>query len=230
MTRVAIIAAMPGELKPLVRGWPSSTRGNIHFWAQRTEEEEWIAACAGAGQPAATRAFAAIEDGGPIDLVFSVGWAGALNAQVVSGAAFNVAGVIDARTGERFRCDAGAGDRWLVTSPIVANEAEKRRLASAYKADLVDMEAAAIARLAQMRGIPFYAIKGVSDGFTDKLPDFNRFIRPDGQFDLTGMVLFSILRPWYWPSLMRMGENSRKASLGLRESLLDFLNEPRFSV
>ena len=51
MTRVAIIAALPGELKPLVRNWPSSSRGNIHFWAQRNEEEEWIAACAGASLP-----------------------------------------------------------------------------------------------------------------------------------------------------------------------------------
>lgn len=225
MTRVAIIAAMPGELKPLVNGWPSSTRGNIHFWAKRTEEEEWIAACAGTGQAAATRAFAAIEDGGPIDLVFSVGWAGALSADIATGAAYNVAGVLDIRTGERFSCDAGAGERWLVTSSIVANETEKQRLASAYRADLVDMEAAAIARMAQMRGIPFYAIKGVSDGFHDKLPDFNRFIRPDGQFDLTRMVLFAILRPWYWPSLMRMGENSKKASQSIRDSLLDFLDE-----
>ena len=64
MTRVAIIAAMPGELKPLVRGWPHSTRNNVHFWAKRDSEEEWMAACAGTGQSAATRAFAAIEDGG----------------------------------------------------------------------------------------------------------------------------------------------------------------------
>jgi adenosylhomocysteine nucleosidase len=197
MTRVAIIAAMPGELKPLVRGWPHSRRGSIRFWAQRTEEEEWIAACAGAGQAAATRAFAAIEDGGPIDLVFSLGWAGALTADVTAGAAYNAAGVIDVRTGERFRCDAGAGERWLATSPIVADAPEKQRLASAYKADLVDMEAAALARLARMREIPFYCIKGVSDGIHEKLPDLNRFIRADGQFDLTGMILFSILRPWY---------------------------------
>jgi adenosylhomocysteine nucleosidase len=225
MTRVVIIAAMPGELKPLVRGWPHSARGNIRFWAQRNEEEEWIAACAGAGQAAATRAFAAIEDGGPIDLVFSIGWVGALTADIAAGTAHNTAGVIDVRTGERFRCDAGAGERWLVTSPIVANEAEKQRLASAYKADLVDMEAAAIARLAQMRGIPFYCIKGVSDGFHDALPDFNQFIRADGQFDMAGMVLFSILRPWHWPSLIRMGENSKKASQSIREALLDFLDE-----
>lgn len=225
MTRVAIVAAMPGELKPLVRGWPHSSRGNIKFWAQRTEEEEWIAACAGAGQSAAMRAFAAIEDGGPIDLVFSVGWAGGLTEAVAPGSAHNVAGVIDVATGERFNCDAHAGERWLVTSPIVADAAEKRRLAASYRADLVDMEAAALARLALMRSIPFYCIKGVSDGFEEKLPDFNRFIGLDGQFNLMDMVLFSIVRPWYWPSLLRMGENSKKASQAIRESLLNFLGE-----
>ena len=41
MTRVAIIAALPGELKPLVRGWPHSVRNGVHFWAQRSKEEEW---------------------------------------------------------------------------------------------------------------------------------------------------------------------------------------------
>jgi adenosylhomocysteine nucleosidase len=225
MTRTAIIAAMPGELKPLVRGWPHSARNNIQFWAQRTEEDEWIAACAGAGQSAATRAFAAIEDGGPIDLVFSIGWAGALSHDVATGEAYNVAGVIDVLTGERFNCDAGAGDLWLATSPKVADEAEKRRLASTYRADLVDMEGAAVARLAQMRGIPFYAVKGISDEFTAKLPDFNRFISPDGRFRLASLVVFALLRPWHWPTLVRMGENSRKASESIAESLIDFLDE-----
>jgi adenosylhomocysteine nucleosidase len=225
MTRTAIIAALPGELKPLVHGWPQSTRNQVHFWAQRNQEEEWIAACAGAGQDAATRAFAAIEAGGPIDLVFSIGWAGALHADIAPGTAHNVAGVLDVRTGERFRCDAGAGDLWLATSPTVANEAEKRRLTSADQAALVDMEAAAIARLAAMRGIPFYCIKGVSDGLTDHLPDFNRFISPQGRFHLARFTLFAILRPWYWPALLRMGENSKQASQSIAESLLDFLDE-----
>lgn len=225
MTRTAIIAAMPGELKPLVRGWQNSTRNDIHFWAQRNEEEEWIAACAGAGQAAATRAFAALEDGGPIDLIFSIGWAGALRAGLSPGSAHNVAGVIDIQTGERFACDAGAGELWLVTSPKVADEAEKRRLASAYRASLVDMEAAAIARLAAMRGIPFYCIKGVSDGLTDRLPDFNRFISPTGQMQLARFTLFALFRPIYWPALIRMGENSKKASQSIAKSLVDFLDE-----
>ena len=225
MTRLAIIAAMPGELKPLVVDWPHSIRNGIHFWAQRTEDEEWIAACAGAGQAAATRAFAAIEDGGPIDLVFSIGWAGALRAEIAPGAAHNVAGVIDTRTGERFHCEAGAGNLWLATSPRVANRAEKLRLAAAYDAALVDMEAAAIARLAAMRAIPFYCVKGVSDGLRDRLPDFNAFLTADGRFRLGRFALFSLLRPWYWPALLRMGENSRRASQSIVESLRDFLEE-----
>jgi adenosylhomocysteine nucleosidase len=224
MTRTAIVAAMPGELRPLVGGWPHSTRNGIHFWAQRNPEEEWIAACAGAGQTAAMRAFAAIEDGGPIDLVFSIGWAGALRSEIASASAHNVAGVIDVRTGERFRCDAGAGDLWLATSPRVADRAEKRRLAATYDAALVDMEAAAVARLAAMREIPFYCIKGVSDGLNDNLPDFNPFLAPDGRFRLAPFVFFSVIRPWYWPALLRMGENSKRASQGIVESLLGFLD------
>ena len=225
MTRVAIIAAMPAELKPLVRSWPHSSRNNVQFWARRDSEEEWIAACAGVGQEAAVRAFAAIEEGGPVDLLFSVGWAGALTNELVPGTAHNVAGVVDIRTGERFRCDAGAGPLWLATSPKVAGAAEKQRLAAAYGAGLVDMEAAGVARLAQMRGIPFYCVKGISDGYTDQLPDFNRFISADGKFMLIRFILFALVRPWYWLALARMGENSRKAAESIKESILDFLDE-----
>jgi len=225
MTRVAIVAAFPGELKPLVAGWPHSTRSGIHFWAQRNEEEEWIAACAGAGQDAAARAFAAIEDGGPIDLVFSIGWAGALRSDIAPGTAHNVAGVVDVQTGERFPCEAGAGELWLATSPKVAPFTEKRRLTSAHQAALVDMEAAAIARFAHARAIPFYCIKGVSDGLTARLPDFNRFLSPTGQIQILRLILFALFRPVYWPALLRMGENSRKAAQKIAESLVDFLDE-----
>lgn len=224
MTRLAIIAAFPGELKPLVRGWPHSTRNSIHFWAQRNPEEEWIAACGGAGQDAATRAFAAIEEGGPIDLIFSIGWAGALRPEIATGSAHNVAGVIDVRTGERFHCEAGAGELWLATSPKVADQAEKLRLTSSYDAALVDMEAAAVARLAAARDLPFYCIKGVSDGFSDRLPDFNHFLSPTGQIRLARLTLFTTFRPWYWPALLRMGENSKKASQSIAESLSEFLD------
>lgn len=224
MTRTALIAAMPGELKLIVRGWKHTVRKGVHIWSHR-DDNLYVAACAGAGQAAATRAFAAVEEDAPIDLAFSLGWAGALVPGVHAGSAHNIAGVIDARTGERFRCDAGAGERWLVTSPIVADREEKLRLAETYSASLVDMEAAAIARLAQMRGIPFYAVKGVSDPLNAQLPDFNRFIDAQGQFHTGRLALYALLRPWHWPALLQMGENSKRASQSIAESLTEFLRD-----
>jgi adenosylhomocysteine nucleosidase len=246
MNRFAIIAAMAGELKPLVRGWQRERREGVDLWRwdyldDEGEVGEWMATCAGAGVEAATRAFAEAERDGPISMAISTGWAGALSEEFTPGRAYLVSGVVDARTGERFVAevpgdsinwsprsqnrDLGHPDLWLVTSSRVADVKEKQRLRAAYGAGLVDMEAAGVARLARMRGIPFYCVKGISDGYRDQLPDFNSFISPDGRFQLGRLVVFCILRPWYWPRLIRMGENSRKAARNIAGSLLDVLNE-----
>ena len=208
MSRVAIIAALPGELKPLARGWRRETRAGVDLWRRRAGEEDWIAACSGMGARAAERAMAEVEKEGPIDLFMSVGWAGALREGFLVGRAYGVSGVVDARTGERFRSCTKSEGCWLATSHRVADKAEKRRLAATYGADLVDMEAAAVARLAGMRGIPFHCIKGVSDGFEDSLPDFNPFISADGRFQRARFLLHALPRPWQWLALARLGINS----------------------
>ena len=236
MIRTAIVAAMPGELKPLVRGWRHVKHNRIDLWRWSYGAGEWVAACAGAGQNAATRALAEIEKDGPVASVISVGWAGSLHEDFQRGQAYWVSGVIDTLTGERFRVPhfpslrqkddtkMGHPEIWLATSPKVADAAEKQRLAGAYKAGLVDMEAAAIARLAGMRGISFQCIKGVSDGLDDRLPDFNRFLSAEGRFQVVRFTLFALLHPGYWSALKQMGENSKKASQSIAESVLELLD------
>ena len=227
MTRVAIIAAMPGELKPLVQGWEHERRGRVELWRTRSADADWVAACAGLGQGNATRAFAEVEKDGRIDRAISTGWAGALRRDLETGRAYYAAGVVDLKTGERFPLLPATKDiHWLVTSPRVVGAKEKELLAIDYYAGLVDMEAAAIARLARMRGIPFTCIKGVSDGVGDKLPDFNRFISAEGRLRLSQLLFFVLPRPWHWPALIRMGENSKKASQAIRELLLENLEKP----
>ena len=223
MKRIAIIAALAGELKPLVRGWPSESHHGVDLWRRRHGENDWIAACAGVGVNAAKRAFEEIEKDGAIDSVFSIGWAGALREEFATGQAYRVSGIIDARTGERFSAAGQSAECWLVTSDRVADQADKRQLAITYGAGLVDMEAAGVARQAAMRGIPFYCIKGVSDGFSDELPDFNAFISMNGQFQSVRFIFFAMLRPWHWPALMRMGKNGQKSAQGVAESVLDIL-------
>ena len=234
MIRVAVIAAMADELKPLVRGWRHQRRATgantfVDLWRWAFDEGEWIAACSGAGADAGARAFAAIEQDGPISLALSIGWAGALTENVDLGRTYQVSAVIDSRTGERYNVAAwpaaNSDQKLVVTNPVVADEREKRRLAATYGADLCDMEGAIVARLAAMRGIPFYCFKAVSDGLEERLPDFNRFISTSGQIQLTRFILYALFRPVYWPALLRMGENSKKASQSIAESVFDFLDE-----
>jgi adenosylhomocysteine nucleosidase len=225
--RIGIIAALPGELKPLVRGWDrvASPTKALSIWVKTVGEDEYIAVCGGMGAQAALRSFTAAEHLGALDMVLSVGWAGALEEGVKPGHCYIASEVIDARTGERFLFSDGQRKQRLVTTPRVANEAEKIRLCDTYGAVLVDMEAAAVARLAQMREIPIGCFKAVSDGKGAQLPDLNRFIDLEGQLQLLPFLAYVALRPHYWGSLLQLGKMSRIAAEALAASIQKFLEE-----
>ncbi len=225
--RIGIIAALPGELKPLVRGWdrlPVARGSGIEMWQRSAAAggDEVIAVCAGMGASAARRAFTAAEFRGALDAALSVGWAGALTPACAAGVAFEVSSVADLQTGERFEVSA-SGVR-LVTAPHVAAAEEKVRLAQSYGASLVDMEAAVIARLAQMRGIPFRCFKAVSDGQDAQLPDLNPFIDVDGKLKMGKFLGHVALRPQYWGPLAELGRNSATAAKTLAKIVEAFLH------
>lgn len=225
--RIAIIAALPGELKPLVRGWErvSSPTKGISIWLKTSGEDEYIAVSGGMGTAAALRSFAGAEHAGTLDMVLSVGWAGALDDEMKPGHCYIVSEVIDALTGERFSLPDGDRTLRLVTTPRVADEAEKNRLRSSYGAALVDMESSAIARLAQIRSIPVCCFKAVSDGRGAKLPDIDPFIDEHGQLRMLPFLGYLALRPQYWGSLIQLGTTSRIAARALAETINKFLEE-----
>jgi adenosylhomocysteine nucleosidase len=87
------------------------------------------------------------------------------------------------------------------------------------------MEAATIARLAQMRGIPVCCFKAVSDGPNAKLPDLNSFIDEQGQMRMIPFVLHAALRPTLWRPLMSLGKNSSAAADAIAVKVNRFLIE-----
>ncbi len=226
--RIAIIAALPGELKPLVRHWRQISTGvtGVRKWIQSSGADTWIAVCAGMGAEAVRRAYAVAASDGELDMLLSVGWAGSLSASVSPGTVHVPTVVIDAQTGEQFNL-TGSGRRWpLVTTAHVADAAEKTRLAETYRgAVLVDMEAATVARLAAMNGIPVLCIKGVSDAVGARLPDLNLFIGSMGEMQMARFIAHISLRPQYWPSLFHLGRNSARAAEAMRDLILEFMKE-----
>jgi len=228
MNQIALIAALPGELKPLVHSWTHHRRNGIDVWRKTIGRTEWIAVCAGAGREAAKRAFHEARLAAKFSRVYSVGFAGALRPEFQPGTACAVSGIIDTATGERFTAAGPVASCVLLTHHRVADRPEKAQLAATHAGDLVDMEAAEVARQALAQGIEFRCVKGVSDGCTDRLPDLNRFITPAGHFQLARFVGFAALRPQLWPGLIRLGRNSRRAAEALAAYLQVAIDaEPR---
>jgi adenosylhomocysteine nucleosidase len=220
VSRIAIIAALPGELKPLVANgaWrqsaPKTSASNV--WFGSIAGHEAIAVAGGIGAAAASRAVDRALSNGPADALISYGWSGAITCAVKPPDAFAISEVVDHTTGEHFATGSAEGLR-LITLDHVAGSNEKRPLAEAHKAVLVDMEAAAVARAAFRRGLAFYCFKSISDGYTDRLPDLNRFITPDGRLRTPAFVAYVAVRPGYWPSLVRLAGNSARAAANLAE-------------
>lgn len=221
MKRVGIIAALPGELRPLVRGWHQ--RGQL-FYGQ-VDETACIAVAGGIGAEAAARACDQALAEGSLDALVSIGWAGSLSCGLKPRTACAIYDVIDDCTGERFVTDFPAGQR-LVTLDHVARPDEKRQIAEKHQATLVDMEAATIARIAAAHAIAFYCFKGVSDGPNDRLPDFNRFLGKDGQLRMPRFIAYALLHPKYWPALKQLDSQSKGAAESLASLVTESLRRP----
>ena len=104
-----------------------------------------IVVCAGMGRDRVTRALELAESRGPLRSVISVGYAGALRQGMRIDGVYWPAIVIDGQTGERYACEDGEGV--LVTADHVVGREEKPKLAAQWNADLVDMEAATVAKI-----------------------------------------------------------------------------------
>ncbi|HYK34457.1 hypothetical protein [Alloacidobacterium sp.] len=221
MKRVGIIAALPGELKPLIRGWQQ--RRSLYFG--RIGETECIAIAGGMGAEAAARACELVLAEDKLDALVSIGWAGALSCGLKPRTACAIYDVIDSATGERFVTDFPTGQR-LLTLDHVACHDEKRELAEKYKAPLVDMEAATVARIAAARDLAFFCFKGISDGANDKLPNFNRFLGKDGQLRMPLFITYALLHPKYWPALRQLDTQSQAAARNLASIVTESLRRP----
>ena len=216
---IVIIAALPGELKPLVRSWAAlETKDGVDGWQH--PNGPIMAFAGGMGANAAMRSFArARQVCEPMQLL-SAGWAGALREELAPGAILRASMVRDLNTGEMFPANGNGG--LLLTASRVAVREEKHRLARTYDgANAVDMEAATLARLALGNGLGFRAIKAISDTLEEDLPDMNPFVTPAGQFATASFIAHVATKPKYWSSLAQFGKQAKLAADHLCAAIAD---------
>ncbi|MGC1869879.1 MAG: phosphorylase [Acidobacteriaceae bacterium] len=220
--RIAILAALPREIAPLVRHWSAplvSRREGTSVW----ENDHAIVVCAGMGRERVTRALELAESRGPLGSVISVGYAGALREGMRLDTVYWPSIVIDEQTGELFACEDGEGV--LLTADHVAGRDEKPKLAEQWNADLVDMEAATVARLAMERSLSFRTVRAISDPLAENLPDLSRFTDARGGFRSASFAMYVALHPWLIPTTVKLGKQSARASRAIAAALQQFLRQ-----
>lgn len=227
MPKIAIVAALTREVSGLTKRWTRVHREHEGRSFDFFEQDEMVVVCGGIGQEAARRAAEAVIALYHPTLLYSVGFAGALDASLHVGDIFAPAVVIDARDGSRIKIEGANRNGTLVTFMAVAGIDQKRKLAQSYGARAVDMEASAVAEAASVHGVRFSAIKAISDEYDFEMPETARFIDPQGKdpqgnFRTTGFALFAALRPWLWLRVVQLAGNSRKAARALSDHLSDF--------
>ncbi len=212
--RTGIIAALPREVGGLVKGWERlQLAGGVVVYIK----DNAVVACAGMGAERVALAVQAALAAMPVTELISVGLAGACDPMLRVGEIVRAGVVVDARTGERFF--DSKFEQVLVSTDGIASVREKTRLHASYQADAVDMEATAVARLAQAHGLGFHAIKAISDEREFEMAGLDRFATKEGKFREGAFALHAVLRPAMWSKAIALGRNSNKAVGALTEAL-----------
>lgn len=121
---------------------------------------------------------------------------------------------------------AKAGTLVTVDRPVVSARA-KAVLAAASGGDAVlavDMESAAWAREAAVRGVPYLILRVISDTAEEELPDFlPDCVGPDGSIRRGEVARRALLHPGSWGTLLRMRRRLHDASGALGTFLAEIV-------
>jgi adenosylhomocysteine nucleosidase len=213
MSRIAIVAALEREVRPLIRQWRVSKREHAGRTFRFFENDGVVLVCGGMGMEAARRATeAVIALYGP-SVVYSAGFAGALDPGLKVGEVFLPRRVVNASDGSSISLEPGNGV--LVSFGSVASPEQKVKLRESFAAQAVDMEAAAVARAAETRGVEFVAVKAISEDSGFRFPSLAQYVDSNGRFLEARFALCAAMRPWLWPRVVQLARGSGRASRAL---------------
>lgn len=179
----------------------------------------------GIGPEAAARAAEAVGATRPTSLI-SVGFCGALHPGLHVGDLVAPDEVVDRRTGERFTPDPWLLERLpgrrgtLTTAERLARTPAQR---AALDGVAVDMESAAVARVARRARIPFAALRAVTDERRHRLPDLDACTDSRGRLAATACIAHLARHPADIPALVRLGPAAVTAGRTLRSGVRDLL-------
>lgn len=220
---LGILVALPQELQTL------STQKLALGEAFQLSDQIWIIR-SGMGHQNALKASEVLIDKGVKSLV-SWGTAGALNPKLQAGDLVLAEQVLTAHQ-ERFFTEAHFrqeiahilsselniyfGTLWA-SDTLVEHPQEKENLFQNYQVEAIDMESAALAKIAEAKAIPFAIIRAIVDTRDMKFPKVvSLATRANGEVDYLKFILYALLRPRDWPLIYRLAQAFERAKQSLK--------------
>jgi adenosylhomocysteine nucleosidase len=180
----------------------------------------------GPGPKLAARAVNTAREREKVEGLISIGFCGALDPALAPCDIFIASEVLGAGT---CLMPAGLGRAYksgklLSIDRVASTVAEKSELRKCG-ADVVEMEAGAVADRAEHFNIPFYAIRVVTDAAAENLPlDFNQMRDAEGRFDRFKILAAAWRQPGIFPALLKLNRRCKAAA----QILGDFIADTRF--
>ena len=203
--------------------------------AHAAKARGWVLSCCGPGRAGIERWAASVRLPAGTQVVLA-GVAGGLRPTAVPGIAVVPSIIVDEHAREwPVPARMGSGEvgappqravRCLSAEHVIQTPAAKQVAAERFDADLVDMESAAFASVAEAAGWNWRVIRGISDGYNETLPDgVEQWTSANGQTRI-GAVRASLARrpmrlPTLVPQLLVLGRRSGAAMQAVEHALTE---------
>jgi len=247
MATIGLVAAMPEEVKPLLaRVGPvrRETSGGFNLYRFRCGEHAACLVESGMGTQHAAGATNALIEAAKPGLIISFGMAGAVTPGLGVGDVIIAQRLLLAR--ERLFSEQQGlstelaetaiellqrklegssfpicGGTCITVGAILAKGETARLLPAGVINPVLEMETAAVAKIAAREGIPLLAVRAISDDASEEL-GFNISDFTDRDMNIrVHRVLWSVTRrPWLVPQLLRLARNSRRAGVNLADAVV----------
>lgn len=176
----------------------------------------------GPGRLNAARAAERLAARGPLSGLISAGFAGALSPSLRVGDLVVNTDVPEWQALARSR--SVAVGRIVTVDRVIRTAAGRAQLAERTGGLAADMESAAVAEVAARHGLPFAAVRAITDtAARDLLLDWDRCRRPDGRFHLLTLLYRALRTPQGLAEIRQLWYASRLASQNLGYFLREFL-------
>jgi nucleoside phosphorylase len=229
VSTLVFVAAEPRELAGVLRHsknlcrlpWPVDFARQGVVAGKRS-----ILVANGPGPALAARAVDVAVRSGEVGVLISTGFCGGLDPGLREGDIVVATEVMDLESGAAYRAVTPRTTRRYSRGRVLSQDrvawtaGEKRRLRD-QGGDVVEMEAAAVARQASRLGLPFACVRIVSDAAGEGLPvDLNSLRAGDGRFSRFRVLMAAVKSPVrVLPGLLRLQRRGRRIALVLGDFL-----------